>query len=75
MIHSESDQPLREELPPDPAKYFGPHLIASQIQQALAACWLMLPPERRTIDEVEKQMLRMVTRAIAQFREDQRELQ
>ena len=41
------------------------------IRSAVQMCWLMLPPEKRTVEEVEKQIRRLVDRALQNFQEDQ----
>jgi hypothetical protein len=40
------------------------------IRQAIQFCWMSLPKDRRTPDEVEAQIRRMVDRALRDFRED-----
>ncbi len=49
---------------------FGPGHVDQSVRQAIQACWMALPKERRTIDEVEKQIHRIVERALANFRDD-----
>ena len=48
----------------------GPQHVDQQIRGAIQFCWMMLPPERQTPDEVESQIRRIVDRAIKDFRED-----
>ena len=50
---------------------FGPGHVDRAIRQAIQACWMALPAERRTVDEVEKQIRRLVERALSNLREDQ----
>jgi hypothetical protein len=40
------------------------------LRNAIHFTWMMLPKEKRTIDEVEKQIRRMVDRAFRDMRED-----
>ena len=40
------------------------------IRQAVSHCWMILPKERETMDEVEKEIRRVVDRALRDFRED-----
>jgi hypothetical protein len=49
---------------------FGPGQVDQQIRQAMHCCWMMLPEDRKTVDELEKQMRRIVDRAIKSLRED-----
>ena len=52
------------------AAMFGPQQIDQQIRQAIHFCWMTLPKERRTADEVEKQIRRLVDRALKDLRDD-----
>ncbi len=49
---------------------FGPDQVDQQIRMALRSCWMGLPKQRRTADEVERQIRRIVDRAIVSFRQD-----
>jgi ATP-dependent Clp protease ATP-binding subunit ClpA len=49
---------------------FGPAQIDQQIRMAIQFCWMGLPKERRTLDEVEVQIRRLLDRAMRDFRED-----
>ncbi len=49
---------------------FSPQQVDQQIRQAIQFCWLMLPPEKKTVAEVEKQIRRIVDRALRDLRED-----
>ena len=49
---------------------FGPMQIDQQIRQAIHFCWMGLPNAKRTVDEVERQIRRLVDRAIRDMRED-----
>jgi hypothetical protein len=50
--------------------FFSPQQVDQQIRQAIQFCWMSLPPERQNVDEVEKQIRRIVERAIRDLRED-----
>lgn len=50
--------------------FFGPHMIDQHVRQAISACWMALPPDRQNVDEVEKQIRRLVDRALRDFRDD-----
>jgi hypothetical protein len=49
---------------------FGPGHVDQSVRQAIQACWMALPKERRNITEVEKEMRRLLDRALANLRED-----
>jgi hypothetical protein len=49
---------------------FGPGQVDEQIRQAIHVCWMMLPEDRKTVDELEKQMRRIIDRAFKDLRED-----
>ena len=52
------------------AGMFGPAQIDHQIRQAIQFCWMGLPKQRRSVEEVEVQIRRIVDRALRDFRED-----
>jgi hypothetical protein len=52
------------------ADLFGPHQIDQLVRQAIQFCWMSLPKDRRTAEELEKQIRRLVDRALKDFRED-----
>ncbi len=52
------------------ADFFGPQQIDQLVRQAIQFCWLNLPKEKRNPEELEKQMRRIVERALRDFRED-----
>ena len=54
----------------DMGAMFGPGHVDQTIRQAIQVCWMALPKEKRTVDEVERQIRRLVDRAIEDFRED-----
>lgn len=49
---------------------FGPGQVDQAIRQAIQMCWMMLPPEKKTPDELEANIRRIVDRAIQNFRDD-----
>ena len=49
---------------------FGPGQVDQQFRQAIHLCWMMLPEDQKTIDEVEKQVRRIMERAFKDLRED-----
>jgi hypothetical protein len=52
------------------AEFFGPAQIDQTIRQAVQFCWTAIPKERRTFEELERQIRRIVDRALKDFRED-----
>jgi hypothetical protein len=60
---------------PDPdqyRKFLGPGHVAQSIGQAIQTCWMMLPPERKTVDDLEKEFRRLVDRAFRDMRDDEK---
>ena len=49
---------------------FGPGQVDQAIRQAIQSCWMMLPKDQKTIDELEKQIRRIFERALKAVRED-----
>jgi hypothetical protein len=49
---------------------FGPTQIDQQIRQAIHFCWMGLPKEKRNVDELERQIGRLVDRALRDVRDD-----
>ena len=49
---------------------FGPGQVDQQVRQAIHLCWMMLPEDRKTVDELERQMRRIIDRALQDLRED-----
>ena len=52
------------------AAMFGPAQVDQAIRQAIQFCWMGLPKARRTPDELEAQIRRIVDRALRDFKED-----
>jgi len=52
------------------ADLFGPGQVDQSVRQAIQVCWMALPKERRNGDELERQIRRIVERALKDFRED-----
>ena len=49
---------------------FNPQQVDQFIRQAIQVCWMALPPEQQNIEEVEKQIRRIVDRALRDLRDD-----
>lgn len=52
------------------ADLFGPGQVDQMIRQAIQFCWMGLPQEKRNTEELEKQIHRLVERALRDWRED-----
>ena len=48
----------------------GPMMVDQSLRQAIMHCWMMLPEEQRTPENVEKEMMRLVKRALKDLHED-----
>jgi hypothetical protein len=53
-----------------PAEFFGPGQVDQTVRQAVQMCWMALPKPKRSIGEVERQIRRLVDRALKDLRED-----
>jgi len=51
-------------------EFFSPSQIDHQIRMAIQFCWMGMPKEKRNVDEVERQIRRIVDRALRDLRED-----
>jgi|GEM_PF-1496016 len=54
-------------------QFFNPGQVDGQIRQAIQFCWMALPREKRNVEEVERQIRRMVDRALRNLREDEQQ--
>lgn len=45
-------------------------MIDQSLRQVITHCWMILPEDRRTPDEIEKEMMRLLKRALKDLRED-----
>lgn len=50
--------------------FLSPQQVDHQIRQAIQFCWMALPDEKRSVEEVEKQIRRIVDRALRDLRDD-----
>lgn len=48
----------------------GPFGVDQAIRQAISSCWQMLPEQERSVEKVEKEIIRLVQRALQEFKED-----
>lgn len=49
---------------------FGPSQVDLQIRQAIQCCWIGLAKDKRNVDELERQIRRLVDRALRDVHED-----
>ncbi len=70
---------MYEEFPLDPndedasnkmREFFGPVQIDHLVRQAIQFCWMGLSKEKRNVNELERQIRRIVDRALRDVRED-----
>ena len=45
-------------------------MLDQQLRSVISTIWMALPPERQTVEEVEKEFRRVADRALANLRED-----
>ena len=67
MAHFDKDDP---NTPKKMRAMFGPNQVDQHVRQAIQLCWMMLPENAKTVDELEKQFRRIVDRAIKDLRDD-----
>jgi len=51
-------------------RFMGANHVAFPIQQAIMSCWMMLPNEKKTVDNLEKELRRIFERELENFRKD-----
>ena len=49
---------------------FGPHAVDQLVRQCITQIWMLLPDDKKSVDVVEKELRRLVERAIKDLRED-----
>ena len=52
------------------ADFLGPAQVDQTVRHAIQFCWMALPKERKTVDGLEREIRRIVERALKDFRED-----
>jgi hypothetical protein len=60
----------KEEAEQQMAEFLGPGHVDQTIRQAIYFCWLSLPADRKNAEEVERQVRRIVDRALKDYHED-----
>ena len=51
-------------------RMLGAGMVDQQMRQAIQMCWMSLPKDKKTVDELEKQVRRIMERAIKDLRKD-----
>lgn len=51
-------------------EFFNPSQVDQSVRHALQICWMMLPNDKRNVDELERQFRRIVDRALKDMCED-----
>jgi hypothetical protein len=54
----------------DFSQLFGPGQVDQFIRQAIRICWMALPKDKKNVDEVERQIRRIMERALDNLRVD-----
>jgi hypothetical protein len=52
-------------------KAFGPGQVEDSLRHAISICWMSLPPDKKNVDEVERQIRRILERTFKALREDE----
>ena len=52
------------------ADIFGPTAVDGVIRQAISICWMSLPDDKRNLQEVDRQLRRILDRALENAKED-----
>lgn len=50
-------------------------MVDQFVRQAIQTCWMCLPPNKKTVEEVAKQMQRLMKRALEDLREGRKAFQ
>jgi len=58
----------------DMGDFLGPGAMDQLLLSVVHTCWTTLPPDRRTLDELETEMRRHLDRAFRNMREDEERL-
>jgi uncharacterized protein Yka (UPF0111/DUF47 family) len=76
-MHISSHEPLVADVPAEAAGFMEmfqtPAQLDQSVRQAVQLCWTIIPKERRTTEELERQFRRVAERALKDFAEDKAE--
>jgi hypothetical protein len=48
----------------------GPNMVDQAVRQAISHCWMMLPEGKKTVAVLEREIRRLVERALRDLKED-----
>jgi hypothetical protein len=68
--HSGDDEEARKKHLEAMRDMFSPAQVEQTIGQAISICWMMLPPERKSVGTVVAEMRRIFERSIKNLEED-----
>ncbi|MBN2584642.1 MAG: hypothetical protein JXL80_16380 [Planctomycetes bacterium] len=51
-------------------EFFSPAQVDQSLRQAVMFCWMMLPPQDRSVDRVEAEVRRIMDRVLRDWHED-----
>jgi len=51
---------------------FGPGEVDRHVRNLIHICWMVMPPGKKTLDDVEREIRRVLDRALRDLREDQK---
>ena len=57
--------------PEDFRNMMGPGHMDQMVRQAIQTCWMVLPKNRKTVADLEKEFRRLVDRAFQNLKEDE----
>ena len=55
------------------ASFINPAQVDHLVRQLIQVCWMVLPKHRKTVAEVDRQVKRLINRALRDLDEDNRE--
>jgi hypothetical protein len=53
-----------------PRRFYNPLSVDLQIRQGITLCWMMLPDEQRDLENVAREINRIVERVLRELQED-----
>ena len=69
MAFFENSEEGREQM----REFLGAGQVDQTLRHAIHACWMALPKEKRSAEELKRQLNRMIDRAIRDMDEDRKE--
>jgi hypothetical protein len=51
-------------------EFMGPQMVDQEIRRAISWCWMVLPEGQKTVEAVEREIRRLVDRALKDLKED-----